>query len=52
MKDYQLRILMYDIWNNVPRLRELQKEGVLENKDLWAIQEKAIDLAEKDGLLE
>lgn len=51
MNAYQLRILIYDLYCNDPKLRELAKEGILVNKDLWALQDKAIELAQQDDLL-
>lgn len=51
MNEYQLRILIYDLYCNVPKLRELAKNGVIESKDLWDMQDKAIELAKKDGLI-
>ncbi len=51
MYDYQLKYLIYTLYRNNTKLRQLSKDGVLSSKDLWDLQDEAVEWAKKDGLL-
>jgi hypothetical protein len=51
MTDYQLKALIYDLYCNDPKLRELSRDGILSMNDLWNMQDKAVELAKQDGLI-
>ena len=51
MNYYQLKVLIYDLYRNDPKLRQLSEDGVINMHDLWNLQDKAVELAKKDGLL-
>jgi hypothetical protein len=51
MTEYQLKALLYDLYCNAPKLRELSKEGVISSKDMWDLQELAVKMARKDDLI-
>jgi hypothetical protein len=52
MTEYQLKALIYDLYCNARKLRELSKDGLLTMNDLWNMQDEAIRLAKLDNLLE
>lgn len=51
MKDYQLKYLIYTLYCNNPKLRQLAKDGVININDMWDWQEDAVKWAKKDDLL-
>ncbi len=51
MTDYQLKALIYDLYCNHPKLRELSKQNEFTVTDMWDLQDLAVKYAKKDGLL-
>jgi hypothetical protein len=51
MTDYQLKNLIYMLYCNDPKLRQLSKDGYMTMQDLWRLQELAVNYANEDELL-
>jgi hypothetical protein len=48
MTEYEIRMLIWDLINNDPKLRELQQKGLITQKDVAQMQDTAVRMSQLD----